>query len=130
MSDGSAMEIDQTLPSGAGQASLPQRSSTFDPLTFNHLDIPRSMRSVWSQDPPIEVADGTEPEIHTATSAREYYRTVITTYVSPTVKVLGKNSYPGLRQRRYIPELETNTPRYNIDQPWMGTSPILQFVSQ
>ena len=130
MSDDSAMEIDQTLPPSAGQAPIPQPSSSFNPLTFNLLDIPRSMRSVWNQDPPIEVADGTDPNTHAATSAREYYRTMITTYISPAVKALGKNPYPGLRQRRYIPELQMNTPRYDINQPWMGTSQILQFISQ
>ena len=124
------MDIDPTLPSSAGKASMPQLSSSFNPLTFNYLDIPRSMRSVWSQDPPMKVADGTEPDIHTTTSAREYYRTMITTYVSPAVKALGKNLYPGLRQRRYIPELQTHTPRYDITQPWMGTSPILSYISQ
>lgn len=130
MSDVSPMEIDQTLPSSAGKASIPQPSSPFNPLIFNHLDIPESIRSVWSQDPPIEVADGTELDIYATTSAREYYRTMITTYVSPAVKALGKNPYPGLRQRRYIPELQTHTPRYYINQPWMGTSPILSFISE
>lgn len=130
MSDSSAMEIDQISPTGAGQASSSQPSSSFNPLTFNYLDIPRSTRSVWRHDPPIEVADGTEPKIHAATSAREYYRRMITTYVSPAVKALGTNPYPGLRQRRYIPELETHTPRYNLHRPWMGASSILQFVSK
>jgi hypothetical protein len=130
MSNGSDMEIDQTSPSGAGQASSSQPSSPFNPLTFNFRDIPRSTRSVWIHDPPIEVADGNEPKTYTATSARECYRRMMTTYVSPAVKALGTDPYPGLRQRRYIPELEIHTPRYNLERPWMGKSSILQFVSK
>ncbi|KAH0398638.1 hypothetical protein KCU89_g7031, partial [Aureobasidium melanogenum] len=129
MSNGSDMEIDQTSPSGAGQASSSQPSSPFNPLTFNYRDIPRSTRSVWIHDPPIEVADGNEPKTYNATSARECYRRMMTTYVSPAVKALGTDPYPGLRQRRYIPELEIHTPRYNLERPWMGKSSILQFVT-
>lgn len=121
MSDSSNMDIDRTPPFAA---------SAFNPLTFNYLSIPSSQRSIWRQDPPIEVADGTEPKTETATSAREYYRIMKTTYVSPAVKALGTNPYPGLRQRRWIPELDTETPRYNVQMPWMGISRILQFVSK
>ncbi|KAH0369928.1 hypothetical protein KCU65_g2960, partial [Aureobasidium melanogenum] len=123
MSDTSSMDIDQPSPSSSGQ------TSPFNPLTFNPLSIPSSKRSLWRQDPPLEVADGNEPKTSTATSAREYYRILKTTYVSPAVKALGTNPYPGLRQRRWIQELETETPEYNGKMPWMGISRILQFVT-
>ncbi|CAD0106126.1 unnamed protein product, partial [Aureobasidium uvarum] len=87
------------------------------------------MRSEWGRDPPLAVCDGTEPLIEDATSAKEWYQRKITTYVSPAVFALGKNPYPGLHIRRYIPELQKYTPEYIVSDPWMGESMILRHIT-
>jgi hypothetical protein len=110
-----------------GSASQP--SHPFDASTFNPRSLSKETRARWGRHPSLTVADGSGPTKYDAKSAKEYWRIMLRTNVSPAVFALGKNPYPGLHQRRYIQELQTDTPEYDVHSPWMGENSVLMYIS-
>jgi hypothetical protein len=106
-----------------------QPSPPFDPLTFDYHNVPEKTRAIWSLNPAILLATPGHRTKYDAKSPEEYYRTMRATYLSPAVYALGKDPYPGLRVNRHIPELQTTTPKYRPNKPWMGDNNILMFIS-
>lgn len=64
-----------------------------------------------------------------ATSKWDFVRRRATIEVSPSVLALGKDPYPGLKQRRDIPEWNMTTPEYNYSKAWFGDSLILTYLT-
>lgn len=118
-----------SIPDSTSLTKMSGNSPPFDPLTFDLRDIPKELLSEWVRDPPIFLAEPGHPTEYDAKSPVEYVKRKVATYVSPAVLALGKNPYPGIRENRRVPELQTTTPRYHPNRPWMGTNHFLMHIS-
>jgi hypothetical protein len=103
--------------------SPPFDISTFDPSILSEEYIKTANR-----DPNLCLV-GTKPALEHATSRRDWVRRKRTTEVSPSVLALGKDPYPGLRQRRDMPDWNMTTDEYDYSKPWFGDSLIMRFLT-
>ncbi|KAI4732501.1 hypothetical protein E4T50_16926 [Aureobasidium sp. EXF-12298] len=103
--------------------SPPFDASNFDPSTLSEDDLRQMVL-----DPDLCLI-GKKPALKDATSKRDWVRRKYTVEVSPSVLALGKNPYPGLKQSRPIPDLNSNTSAYNPCQPWFGDNPLLRYLT-
>ena len=108
----------------SGGASVP-----FDPFTFDHTTLPKDVLDSWARSPSLVLDDSAPTSPTTAISAYEYVRILKRREVGRDVLALGKHPFPGLRQARYVPALRKYTPVSKPEQPWMGASMMLRYIT-
>ncbi|THY78453.1 hypothetical protein D6C86_02805 [Aureobasidium pullulans] len=122
----SPMKVDET---SSNYYTVTLQLPPFDPSIFDPEDVPEDLRKEWDREPDLYVRDGTQLDPKDATSAKQLYRRLNSHSVSPAVLALGKNPYPGLRIRAYVPLLGEMTPEYDDTLPWMGDNAFLHFIT-